>query len=83
MHAQQLNLSVDVCDVAAGNAFHGACLAAEVSELLPPETAARIAALLKRLSQVLPVHARPLAAHLLGGLSGRALPALCVPCLSQ
>jgi len=39
-----------------------------VSELLPPETAARIAALLKRLSQVLPVHARPLAVHLLGSL---------------
>jgi len=46
-----------VCANAAGNAFHGACLAAEVSDLSPPETAARISALLKRLSQVRFVYA--------------------------
>ncbi len=35
-----------------GNAFHGVCLAAEVMDLSPPDLAARIASLLKRLAQV-------------------------------
>ncbi|KAK9832068.1 hypothetical protein WJX81_003754 [Elliptochloris bilobata] len=35
-----------------GNAFHGACLAAEVIDMSPPDMSARIAGIMKRLSQV-------------------------------
>ena len=37
----------------SGNAFHGACLAAEVSKLVPAPQQQRIQALLSRLSQVM------------------------------